>query len=120
MSYSWLDFFLFLIWINFFGFLVSFSNLINLLILCELFWIIFFVYFSILSTHFNSMIFFLISIYILCIATGETTIGLSLLILKSSIFGSLNNLNLINVKNLKIFNKLKINLINSKLKKKWK
>jgi hypothetical protein len=64
------------------------------------------------------MIFFLISIYILCIATGETTIGLSLLILKSSIFGSLNNLNFINIKNLKIFNKLKINLINSRLKKK--
>jgi len=65
------------------------------------------------------MIVFLISIYILCIATSETTIGLSILILKSSIFGSLNNLNFINFKNTKNFNKYKNNLINSKIKKKW-
>lgn len=116
MSFSWLDFFLFFLWLNFFGFIFSFSNLINLLLLCEIFWVIFFIYFSILSIYFNSMIIFLIAIYILCIATSETTIGLSILILKSSIFGSINNINNLNLKNL---NKLKINLINSKIKKKW-
>lgn len=119
MSFSWLDFFLLLLLINFFGFLVSFSNLINLLLLCELFWVIFFIYFSMLSAYYNSMLIFLVSIYILCIATSETTIGLSILILKSSIFGSLNNLNFLNIKNTKNFNKFKINLINSKIKKKW-
>jgi len=116
MSLTWLDFFIFFLWINFFGFIVSFSNLINLLLLCETFWIIFFIYFSILSVYMNSMLIFLISIYILCIATSETTIGISILILKSSIFGSLNNFNNFNLKNI---NKLKINLINSKIKKKW-
>jgi NADH:ubiquinone oxidoreductase subunit K len=120
MSFSWLDFFIFFLWINFFGFIISFSNLINLLLLCELFWIIFFIYFSVLSVYYNSVIIFLVSIYILCIATGETTIGLSLLILKSTIFGSLNNYNLISNKNTKFFNKLKNNIINSKILKKWK
>lgn len=116
MSFTWLDFFIFFLWINFFGFLLSFSNLINLLLLCETFWIIFFIYYSVLSVHTNSMIIFLISIYILCIATSETTIGISILILKSSIFGSLNNFNNLSIKHV---NKLKINLINSKIKKKW-
>ena len=65
------------------------------------------------------MIIFLTAIYILCIATSETSIGLSILVLKSNIFGSINNINLLNIKNINILNKLKINLINSKLKKKW-
>ncbi len=64
------------------------------------------------------MIIFLVGLYILCIATSETTIGLSILILKFNIFGSINNINNININNINNINKLKINLINSRLKKK--
>ena len=65
------------------------------------------------------MIIFLTAVYILCVATSETTIGLSILVLKANIFGSINHTNLLNIKNVNVFNKLKINLINSKIKKKW-
>ncbi len=66
------------------------------------------------------MIIFLTGLYILCIATSETTIGLSILMLKFNIFGSVNNINMLNIKNTNNINKLKINLINSKIKKKLK
>lgn len=65
------------------------------------------------------MIIFVSSLYLLCIATSETTIGLSILILKSSIFGSVNNTNLVSLKNTKKFNNIKVSLINSKILKKW-
>lgn len=120
LSFTWLDFFLFFLWLNFISFFILNSNLLNLLIVCELFWVILYIYFSILSVYLNSMIIFLTGIYILCIATSETTIGLSLLILKSNIFGSINNNNLINTGNSK--NRLlpKISLVNSRIKKQWR
>lgn len=74
----------------------------------------FFVCFSILSVYFNSIIFFLVSIYIICIATNESSIGLSILILKSTIYGSINNQNIVSINDSKNFNSLKINLLNSK------
>lgn len=120
MSFVWLDFFFFSLWINLISFLILNSSLLNLLIVCELFWVILYIYFSILSVYLNSMIIFLTGIYILCIATSETTIGLSLLILKSNIFGSINNINLLNLGTLNNLNRMKVNLINSKVKKKWK
>lgn len=120
MSFTWLNFFLFFLWLNFLGFILTFSSLVNLLFICEIFWITFFSYFSILSNYYNSIIVFLIAIYILCIATGETTIGLAILILKSSMFSSISNLNNFSKKILKNYNTLKVNLINSKILKKWK
>jgi len=83
-------------------------------IFCELFWVIFYICFSILSVYLNSIIFFLVSIYIICIATGESSIGLAILILKSIIYGSINNQNITSINNIKNFNSLKINLLNSK------
>ena len=65
------------------------------------------------------MILFLISIYILCLATSETTIGLSILILKFSIYGSISSRNLIFINLTDDFNKLKAGLINSNLKNLW-
>lgn len=67
-----------------------------------------------MSVYFNSIIFFLVSIYIICIATGESSIGLAILILKSTIYGSINNQNILNINSIKNFNSLKIGLLNSK------
>lgn len=120
MVYSWFDFLFIILFINLSSFVFLYTTFLNILIICELFWIIIYIYFSILSIQFNSIIIFLTGIYILCIATSETTIGLSILVLKWNLFGSINNFNILNVKNLNLFNKTKINLINSKINKKYK
>lgn len=117
MTYSWFDFLLIILLLNLSSFIFLYTTFLNVLIICELFWIIIYIYLSVLSIQFNSIIIFLTAIYILCIATSETTIGLSILMLKLNIFGSVNNFNLLNIKNINVFNKLKVNLINAKLNK---
>jgi hypothetical protein len=59
---------------------------------------------------------FVIGLFLLGIATCETAIGLSLLILRMSIFGSINNYDTINNQNYFLYKNKNINIINSKIK----
>nr|QIB71970.1 NADH dehydrogenase subunit 4L [Gruberia lanceolata] len=115
MLISWVDFLLLLFWVIFIGFFTFSSSLLNLLLLGELLWIMIYSYASVISVYYDSIFAFLIAIYILGLATGETTIGLSLIILKLSIFGSINTTDSVNKKNYFLFRKKYINNINSRL-----
>lgn len=94
---------------------MSSMNLLNLLLLGELLWVLIYTYSSIISVYYDSIFTFLVALYILGLATGETTIGLSLIILKLSISGSTNTVDNINKKNYFLFRKKYVNNINSKL-----
>ena len=70
------------------GFLYGIINLLNVLVFMELFWVSIFIYFSLKSQEYDSMILFLIGVYSLCLATAETCVGLALIMTKVS-FSSL-------------------------------
>lgn len=72
-------------------------------------------YSSIIATIYNSMFIFIIGLFLLGIATCETAVGLSLLILRMSIYGSINNYDVINNKNYFLYKNKNISLINSKI-----
>lgn len=61
------------------------------------------------------MFIFIIGLFLLGIATCETAVGLSLLMLRMSIFGSINNNDTINKKNYFIYKNKNISLVNSKI-----
>lgn len=92
------------------------NNLLNLLIFSELIWICLYIYSSIISINHNSMFIFLLGLFLLGIATCETAVGLALLILRMSIFGSINNYDLVHNQNYFFYKNKNINIINSKIK----
>lgn len=91
------------------------NNMLNLLIFSELIWVCLYMYSSIIATIYNSMFIFIIGLFLLGIATCETAVGLSLLILRMSIYGSINNYDVINNKNYFLYKNKNISLINSKI-----
>ena len=116
MIITWCDFFLLILWLFFFSFIIVINNLLNLLIFSELIWICLYLYSSLLSTSLNSMFLFIVGLFLLGIATCETAIGLTLIILKTSIFGSINNFDSLNYQNYFLYKNKNISLINSKIK----
>jgi len=94
----------------------SSNNILNILILGELIWVLSYIYASMLSVSYDSLFFFVTAVYILILATGETTIGISLLILRMSLFGTINLNNSLKTKNHFFFRRKFNTLINSKIK----
>lgn len=76
-----------------------------------------YVYSALLSANYDSMFIFLVGLYLLAISTGETTIGLSLLILRISIFGSISTIDNFNFKGYYLGKRRSLSVINSRLKK---
>lgn len=113
---SWIDLTVFLLWAVFAALLLSHTSLYNLLILGEMLWVSLYVYSSLLSSLYDSLFFFIIAVYMLAIATGETVVGLSLLIVRMSVFGSIHNYDNYSAKNSYFYRKNKINLISSRIK----
>lgn len=99
-----------------FGLMCSYTNLYNILILGEIIWVLLYLYGSFLSSLYDSLFIFVISVYLLSLATGETVIGLALLILRMSVFGSINNYDILSTQNYLFYRNTKINLISSKKK----
>ena len=81
---SWLDFYLLIFWILFVGFFISFSNVLNLLILGETFWVIITTYLVFLSSYLDHYFIFFISMYLFVFATSETSVGLALITTKTA------------------------------------
>lgn len=71
----------------------------NLLLLNELIWIAIFIYYSIFGLYLDIFLIVFIGIGALGIATGESVVGLSLIILKNAIFSSSSQNNFLNNKN---------------------
>jgi NADH:ubiquinone oxidoreductase subunit K len=116
MIINWCNFFLIILWVSLFSFILTLNNLLNLLILSELIWITLYVYSSILATIYNSMFIFLIGLFLLGIATCESAIGLTLLILRMAIFNSINEYDVLNNQNNFLYKNKHILVINSKIK----
>ena len=94
----------------------SSNNILNILVLGELIWVLSYIYASMLSVSYDSIFIFVSGVYILILATGETTVGISLLILRMNIFGTINLNNTLKTKNHFFFRRKFTTLINSKIK----
>ena len=99
MVLNWFDFIIFLFWSFFFILFIFNHYLINLFLLNEILWILLFIYFSIFGLYLDIFIIVFISIGILGVATGESVIGLALIILKTSYLPNFSFLNILNNKN---------------------
>ncbi len=95
---------------------VSVCNLLNLLVYMEVIWVSIFIYLGLKTQIYDSMFIFLFSLFCLCLATAETTIGLAILILKMIINSSVNNTDHLNNKNYYFLRKSKKTFINAKFK----
>lgn len=71
-------------WLLFVGFFVSFTNVLNLLILGEAFWVLITTYLIFLGSHLDFYFLFFISMYLFVFATSETSVGLALITTKNS------------------------------------
>ena len=69
-----------------FSIFFSIFNLLHVLIFMEIFWICIFINMFLLSQVLNCYFFFISGLYLLCLATVETTIGLSLVVFKGNLF----------------------------------
>jgi NADH:ubiquinone oxidoreductase subunit K len=90
---SWLDFYLLLFWILFIGFFISFTNVLNLLILGEAFWVLITTYLIFLSSVMDHYFIFFISMYLFVFATSETSVGLALITTKNAFNSSITTNN---------------------------
>lgn len=90
---SWLDFYLLLFWILFIGFFISFTNVLNLLILGEAFWVLITTYLIFLSSIMDHYFIFFISMYLFVFATSETSVGLALITTKNAFNSSITTNN---------------------------
>ena len=103
------------IWIILFFFIFSIINLLNLLLLIETIWISLFIYMILKSHIYDSLLILLFSFFSLTLATAETTIGLSILLLKYVISGNFLNLNYLKNNNYYFLNNTKKKIINDKI-----
>ena len=87
---SWLDFYLLTFWILFVGFFISFTNVLNLLILGEAFWVLITTYLIFLSSVMDHYFIFFISMYLFVFATSETSVGLALITTKNAFNSSIS------------------------------
>lgn len=69
-----------------------------------------------LSVSYDSIFIFVSGVYVLVLATGETTVGISILILRMSLFGTISINNTLNSKNHFYFRRKFSTLVNSKVK----
>lgn len=83
--------------------------------LSELVWILLFLNIIVVSTFYDSFFLFLVGLFVLGLAACETAVGLSLLILKSSIFGTVTNFDNLNYNNYFIYKNKNVSLIFSKI-----
>lgn len=97
----------------FISMMFSISNIFNLLLVTELIWICIYVYSSLLSSYYDSLFIYLFALYLLGISTGESSLGLSLLMLKLAISGSFNLNDNLSIKNSYVSAKRLDNVINS-------
>lgn len=93
MIISWLDFFLLLFWLLFIGFFISFTNVLNLLILGETFWIFITTYLIFLASYLDHYFLFFISMYLFVFATSETSVGLALITTRNAYNGTITTNN---------------------------
>ncbi len=71
------------------AFLVVAGNLLNIILLCEVVWICLYFYFVSVGSDSDALLIFIWGLFFLCLATGESVIGLSLLLFKFAIEGSI-------------------------------
>lgn len=115
MSFAWLDFIVMLLLVVVVSLIFSSTNILNILILGEMIWILTYIYASMLSISYDSIFIFVAGVYILVLATGETTIGISILILRMSLFGTISINNTLSSKNHFYFRRKFNTLVNSKV-----
>jgi NADH:ubiquinone oxidoreductase subunit K len=73
------------------GLAISGGNLLVLALLCEVVWVGFYYTLAFASATFDSLLLVFYSIYLLCVATCETGVGLNLLLVKFRIDGNLRS-----------------------------
>jgi NADH:ubiquinone oxidoreductase subunit K len=84
------DFFLLIIFLAFIGLALVFKSLINFILVGELIWISLYGYAVTGAIFFDSLNLFIWGIFLICLAACESTVGLSLLVHKSLIYGEQN------------------------------
>ena len=94
------DFFLFLFLVGMGGIIIIFPSFLNLLIIGEVIWISLYCYIITGGTSFDSLLLLIWGLFMLCLAAGESTVGLGLLMFKYIFYGT---------------NKLKSDVSNEKL-----
>ena len=90
---SWLDFYLLTFWILFVGFFISFTNVLNLLILGEAFWVLITTYLILLGSTLDYYFMFFITMYLFVFATSETSVGLALITTRNAYNGTITTNN---------------------------
>jgi NADH:ubiquinone oxidoreductase subunit K len=115
MTFAWLDFVVLLLLVVIISLTFSSNNILNILVLGELIWILTYIYASMLSVSYDSIFIFVSGVYILILATGETTIGISILILRMNLFGTISINDTLKTKNNFYFRRKFNTLINSKI-----
>lgn len=115
MTFAWLDFIVLMLLVVIISLTFSSNNILNILVMGELTWILTYIYASMLSVSYDSIFIFVSGVYILILATGETTIGISILILRMNIFGTISMNDALKTKNNFYFRKKFNTLINSKV-----
>jgi|LakMenEpi06Jul12_1017403.scaffolds.fasta_scaffold02484_2 NADH:ubiquinone oxidoreductase subunit K len=115
MTFAWLDLVVLMLLTVVISLTFSSNNILNILVLAELIWILTYVYASMLSVSYDSIFVFVSGVYVLILATGETTVGISILILRMNLFGSISINDTLKTKNNFYFRKKFNTLINSKI-----
>jgi len=81
---------LFIICVALTGFFIVIPAVLHWLLFAEIFWIGIFFYASINSLALSSLIYISISILLICLATSESALGLSILLFNSVLFNNPN------------------------------
>lgn len=82
-----------LIMVSLISFTLVTPTLINFILLCEIIWIEIYNLIIICSITYDALLYLIFGILLLCIAAGESVIGLSLLMFQFLVFGIYNNKN---------------------------
>ena len=80
--------------LGFVGLIISSGNLLIFVLFCEIVWISFYYVLIFAGAIYDSLLIVIYGIYLLCVATSETGIGLNLLLLKFKTDGNLKYLNI--------------------------
>ncbi len=83
--------------ISLLGFIYIIPTLLYWLLLAEIVWIGVYANFVVSSTLYDALAIFIFGLFILCLATGESAIGLSLLIFNFIVTGNIHGITTSNV-----------------------
>lgn len=73
--------------LSFIGFILIVPTLINFILLCEIVWIGIYMLVITYSVSYDALLYLVFGILLLCVAAGESAIGLALLMFQYMMFG---------------------------------